>query len=177
MLLMKKVILMNHDSLSNIFKTVLSGSPNKNGSTSYIIKNIFPESDIIYINEKNISPCNDCKKCINSNCHIIDDFQVILNKADNAFALISPIYFCSFPSFVKSFIDRFQYFWQNKITMDFKYALIILHGEKGNYKAEEGLKYLSDILFQLLGAKKKNFVYCIILIFLIKMIVKGNFYV
>ena len=97
-----------------------------------------------------------CRSCSIS-CIIHDEFEKILNSCKPHFVLISPIYFYGFPSFVKAFVDRFQIFWNSKRREDFESAVIILHGESGNKKAEAGLKAVSEMLFDFLGAKKTLF--------------------
>ncbi len=145
--------------LDRVINTVLSGSANKNGNTNFIIEKLFPDSRVIYLSNKNISPCLGCHKCEEKKCVFNDDFDEIINEIEigNNFILVSPIYFLGFPSFVKAFIDRFQIFWQNGFKDRIKYCAIILHGEKGNYAAEDGLKFLSDTICKILNCENTFF--------------------
>lgn len=104
---------------------VINGSPNKDGKTSTLIREILKEIDKtkIQIEEvncfsKNINPCIDCKCCSNkkSICSIKDDMEHIygLLKESDYIILGSPMYFGMFPAPLKSLIDRCQLIWSEK---------------------------------------------------------------
>ena len=136
---------------------ILSGSPHDNGNTAALIHRLYPDIPVVKLFETKIQFCTGCNQCINNRCVIDDGFELLLKSCKPHFVLISPIYFYGFPSFVKAFVDRFQIFWNSKRMENFESAVILLHGESGNKKAESGLQALSEILFQYLGAKNTIF--------------------
>ena len=83
----------------------------------------------IYIRELPLQPCKGCGKCLqDKKCVIRDPMDWLGEKIRNTplFALATPVYFLSFPSPLKTFLDRLQPYW----------AMKEIHGE--NIREKEG---------------------------------------
>ena len=143
---------------------ILMGSPRKNGNTNDLIKPFVAELsannmeyEIIWLYDKEISPCIGCRKCQKDHtifgCWYQDDVQEIFDKilaADNLI-FATPIYswYCTPP--LKALLDRLVY-GMNKYYGDDKgpslwagknVALITTCGyrpESGADLWEEGIK-------------------------------------
>jgi len=138
-------------------KIVLSGSARTDGKTGFIITKLFPDHKIVKILDLNIEPCTNCNKCDKGNCILNDDFEYTIESMNGTFVLVSPIFFGGFPSYVKAFIDRFQYYWISQKKLNFDFSAIILHGEQVNRVFERVLEFTSKLIFNLLNADKTFF--------------------
>jgi len=117
----------------------LLGSPRRHGNTATLLNSVIEgiktakdaEVELIFLNGKNIKPCqgcNSCKKEDSKGCVQKDDMQQIypLVAKSDLIILASPIYWWSVTAQMKLFIDRLY-------AMDFtcgrkKAALLMTYG-------------------------------------------------
>lgn len=97
---------------------ILLGSPRRNGNTTILANQVAKgaklggaDVEVIYLNGKNIKPCQACDKCQKEGakgCVINDDMQPIYPKfiAADSVVMTTPIYFCNVSAQIKLFIDR-----------------------------------------------------------------------
>lgn len=123
---MNTVIQENSSDLKNV--VVLFASPKKRGATAKLLNEVLDKLSlsnerITHINmyAQNIKPCIDCKMCLGNDCafNYDDDMQKvvsIISKADIVF-IASPIYFNSFPTVLKAFIDRLNQFYVKRFVL------------------------------------------------------------
>ncbi len=98
---------------------VIMGSARKHGHTGQMtelfLETLGGEYEMIdAYEEKNISPCRDCRYCWKKKeCIIKDDMQEIYRKIEEAdnLLLVSPVYFHSISGPMKILIDRLQIYW------------------------------------------------------------------
>jgi len=94
----------------------ISGSPRKNGNTSFLVRQALEEiknqgidTELIELSDYRIADCRGCEGCRQTYaCVIRDDMQKIyplLEKAD-AVILGSPTYFYDVTALMKAFLDR-----------------------------------------------------------------------
>lgn len=108
---------------------IINGSPNKEGSTSQIIKHLLKglegKISVINVYEKDIKPCIDCKYCYSKfgECYIKDYMTLVYKTVDDCdnIIIVSPMYFASFPAPMKALIDRFQMFWSRKYRFNYEH--------------------------------------------------------
>ena len=147
----------------------LNGSPNKNGSTSELLKTI--EEELISLNHevnrydlydytfKSCLGCFACSKPETKYCAQNDDMIPILEKIDFSDALVfgTPVYFGHIPGVAKSMIDRFYTLlaskdkatrWKNKI-----FANVITQGGEIQY-FENVRTYFQDWFIDYFGMKQ-----------------------
>ena len=104
----------------------LQGSPNKQGSTVYLLNRFMAEmadrgirTHTIDVAEKNIRPCKGCGYCEKKGfCVIRDDdmaqeIYALLRQAE-IIVTASPVFFYSVTSQLKALIDRSQALWSRK---------------------------------------------------------------
>ena len=94
----------------------ISGSPRKNGNTSYLVKEALQaakeegfETEFISLSGLELNPCIACDMCKKeSACIIVDDINEIMEKIEEADGLIlgSPVYFGGVSAQTKMIIDR-----------------------------------------------------------------------
>ena len=115
------------------------GSPRKKGNTAALLDSVISgltqggkvESELVFLHEKNIKPCNGCEACKkegSKGCAIQDDMSDIyplIRKAD-LIIFATPIYWWSVTAQMKLLIDRLY-------GMDFKcgtkkVALLMTYG-------------------------------------------------
>lgn len=106
---------------------VLAGSPRKNGNTDRLLKPVLEaarlagaNTEVIRVQEHNITPCLGCNACSKTgHCIIKDDMTHIYPKIEAADRLLlaSPMYFYSMSAWLKGAIDRFQPFWARKYVL------------------------------------------------------------
>lgn len=157
--------------------TILMGSPRRTGNTAALLKPFLEELDdcsaeyeVIWLYEKNISPCIACRACQENwsqfGCHYADDVQTIFNKiiASDVMVLATPIYswYCTPP--MKALLDRLvygmnKYYGEEKgpsLWAGKKMALITTCGyrpEKGSDLFETGVeRYCKHSNLEFLGA-------------------------
>jgi multimeric flavodoxin WrbA len=115
-------------------------SPRREGNTAKIVEAIIEgaeekgsETEMIYLGDLNISPCNSCDACKETgNCVLEDDMQPIykaLERADNI-VLGTPIYFDHISAQCKILIDRLYSFnWVKKLNDGKRAVLVITYEE------------------------------------------------
>ena len=119
----------------------LVGSPRKGSNTDILIDQILKgakenghSSDKIYLYDKKISPCIDCRKCKKGElvCPIKDDMQEIYQKMVDADLIIfgTPIYWYGPTGPMKLLIDRMRPFIANR-KLNGKKGLIVTPSEEG----------------------------------------------
>jgi multimeric flavodoxin WrbA len=95
------------------------GSPRKDGNTNFLVSQAlqaaFEEgavTELIHLADKNIQPCDGCRKCRETKeCHIKDDAIPLFDEFLKADGIIigTPTYFGSATPQVKILIDRIGY--------------------------------------------------------------------
>ena len=108
--------------------TVIFGSPHQNGPTHKVLKKFLDyipeEKSISFFGAYKISakPCTDCKFCKENFSCKYNDLNELYKSLISCDLLIlaSPIYNASFPSPIKSIIDRLQHFYYSRKTNDKK---------------------------------------------------------
>lgn len=106
---------------------IINGSPRKNKNCASVIKNIvqkFEENDINYrvldIYKMNIDYCTACGACEKTGyCRIKDDMTPIYEEFNQSAGTItiSPMYFSSVSTKVKTLVDRTQSFFSSKYIL------------------------------------------------------------
>ena len=132
-------------------------SPRRKGNTAKVVEAIIEgagangsETEIIYIGDQNIYPCNSCDACKETgNCVLEDDMQPIyeaLEKADNI-VLGSPIYFDHISAQCKILIDRLYSFnWVKKLNDSKRAVLVITYEENKPEVYDSVLEWLKGRL-------------------------------
>ena len=92
------------------------GSPRRGGNTEILVrealesaKSVGAETEMLFLTEKNVGPCDGCGSCgITGKCKVDDDFGEVFAKLTGADAILlaSPSYFESVTPQVKALIDR-----------------------------------------------------------------------
>jgi len=92
------------------------GSPNKKGNVDFFVSQVLEgaksrgaETEKIYLNDLNITPCQDCgKNPYPKYCFFEDDMEQIYNMLETCEAIVlgSPVYFDTVSAQVKLMIDR-----------------------------------------------------------------------
>lgn len=100
---------------------VLTGSPNKNGNTNRVLREVLKDQkEEVFIYdafENNVKGCTDCLFCSRkSGCSIKDDMFDIYNALDQATTLIiaSPLYFATLTGELINLLSRFQTYYAGK---------------------------------------------------------------
>lgn len=106
---------------------IINGSPRKHKNCDMIIKNIvekFEKNNINYkildLYKMNIDYCTACGACERTGyCRIKDDMTPIYEEINQSTGMItvSPMYFASVSSKVKTFVDRTQAFFASKYIL------------------------------------------------------------
>lgn len=93
----------------------ISGSPHKNGNSVYLLKEVLKilgsvfDTELIFLNEYDIRPCNGCQSCDkNGICAIEDDMQELYPKIKDSQVIIlsSPSYMGGVTSRLRIFMER-----------------------------------------------------------------------
>ncbi|MBD3227755.1 MAG: hypothetical protein GF329_06165 [Candidatus Lokiarchaeota archaeon] len=91
------------------------GSPRKDGNTTYLMKRVLEvldnnfETEMIFLKELDINPCEGCHSCVNKgNCIIEDDMQLIFEKLKKSSVILlsSPVYMGGTTSRLRIFMER-----------------------------------------------------------------------
>ena len=91
------------------------GSPHKNGNTAHLLEKVMKvlrrkyETEIIFLKDYNIKPCEGCLYCEeNKQCIIKDDMQKLYPKLKEADVIIlsSPSYMGGVTSRLRAFMER-----------------------------------------------------------------------
>ncbi len=104
-----------------------SGSPRRGGNTDILLHEVLKgaagkgaDIKILYLNDLNIAPCQECGGCDESGeCITQDDMQMVyqeLRLAD-VILLASPLFFMGVTAQTKAMIDRCQQFWVRKYVL------------------------------------------------------------
>jgi len=111
----------------------ISGSPRKK-NTYNMIKTVLGsakgEREIISLNERNISSCNDCRNCHGAGkCILSDDMSKLCVKLENADIIVlgSPAYFDNVSGMMKTFMDRCLPFYFSR-KLEGKKAILLTSG-------------------------------------------------
>ena len=150
---------------------VIFGSPHKNGFTAsmcnYFISNL-KKYDVNIVNafESNFRPCIDCKKCSFSRSCVfsdMDNFDLLFRRS-NLIILASPLYNFSFPAPLKSIIDRFQRYYNEKYYLNSKLpkklaVLILSCGRENNNKWIDIFQYQTSIFLKTINIHLINTIY------------------
>ncbi|MDR0900730.1 MAG: flavodoxin family protein [Methanobrevibacter sp.] len=140
-----------------------SGSPRKDGSTNTLIKRIFKkaedndyETNIFYLNDMNINPCQACGYCKeNEGCDLDDAMKNLYEEIENADYIIigSPIYYGEVSAQTKLFTDRFYSIFNSK-TKNLDNKKVILVYSQGNPDPQTYIKYIrhqNKFLYEFMG--------------------------
>ncbi len=124
---------------------LFSASPHIAGATDFLTRLLAEKlsfSQIIFLRDYHILPCEGCGICATEKKCIKDDdfFHLINFISGEKFLLLFPVYFGSIPAFLKAFIDRFQFFYRtgNKLLNTESLILAI----KGSSKIKENCVFL-----------------------------------
>ncbi len=145
---------------------LLNFSPNKHGSSSYILNDIYESIykntfvEIIRVYDLDIKKCEGCQDyCYKKGvCKIKnDDMKLLYNyfEKSNFVIVVTPVYFYHLPGYAKLMIDRCQPYWvrkyvlRNYLPKEKFGALVSIAATKGE-KLFSGInltiKYFFDIL-------------------------------
>ena len=99
-------------------------SARKNGNTQLLVeealaaaREVGAETELVSVIGKNISPCDGCSSCRQTDvCRINDDMQALYRQLEAADAVIfgSPVYFGSVSAQAKAIMDRTQLFLRDR---------------------------------------------------------------
>jgi len=116
----------------------ISASPRKK-NTYNMMKTVLEaaggEHEIIFLKDKNILSCNDCRNCHKTyKCAINDDMKEIRKKLAEANFIIfsSPTYFHNVSGLMKNFMDRCLPFYFSR-KLEGKKAILLTAGGFQNY--------------------------------------------
>ncbi|MHA1291772.1 MAG: flavodoxin family protein [Promethearchaeota archaeon] len=92
------------------------GSPRKNGNSAFLLNLVLEnlsnsnfETEVIFLKDLSISPCNECYYCTKEEkCIIEDDMQELYNKLRDANVIIlsTPVFMGGITSRLKAFMER-----------------------------------------------------------------------
>lgn len=151
---------------------IINGSPRKNKNCSKIIKDIIEkfegnniEYQVLNIYDMEIDYCNACGFCDKKGyCRIKDDMTPIYKDFDNAKGtiVVSPIYFRSISTKLKTLVDRTQAIYSSKYIfkqpcIDTKKErsgmFIAIGGEPPHEIQFLGAQLVMDIFFKCINTK------------------------
>ena len=131
----------------------IAGSPNKNGNSVFLLKEVLKilepalDTELIFLKEYDIKPCNGCQSCDkNGKCVIEDDMQKLYPKIKDSQVIIlaSPSYMGGVTSRLRIFMERTWYL--RKGQLDGKIGSFIVIGRRKlgavMYEIEEYLSRL-----------------------------------
>ncbi len=140
---------------------VLSGSPHKNGSSTFMAQTFCDalggDTAYFYAYDGTVAPCIDCGRCARmSGCSIGDGGAALLSAIDEAdvIVLASPVYFSDLPGPMISAASRLQYLWMRRrageeiLTPKKRRGVILLAGG-GSGKPDRALANARCYLHQL----------------------------
>lgn len=164
------------DKKDNIL--IINGSPRRNKNCSKIIENItkkFDENNIKYevvnIYKMNIDYCTACGYCERTGkCVIKDDMTPLYTDFDNSKGtiVVSPMFFQSISTKVKTLVDRTQVFYSSKYilkkpsidTKKERRGMFIAVGGQPKYENQFlGGQLVMDIFFKCINTKLINNIY------------------
>ncbi|MEG1411016.1 MAG: flavodoxin family protein [Terrisporobacter sp.] len=151
---------------------IINGSPRKSKNCSRIIGKIVLELEannieyqILNIYKMNIDYCTACDYCGKTGkCRIKDDMTPIYKKFDNSKGtiVVSPMYFSSISTKVKTLVDRTQAFYSSKYilkkpsldTKKERRGMFIAIGGQPEYENQFlGGQLVMDIFFKCINTK------------------------
>lgn len=131
----------------------IAGSPHKNGNSAFLLKEVLKilessfDTEIIFLKDYDIKPCNGCYYCDkNSKCFIEDGMQKLYPKIKNPQVIIlaSPSYMGGVTSRLRIFMERTWHL--RKGQLDGKVGSFIVTGRRrlgvAVYEIEEYLSRL-----------------------------------
>jgi len=154
-----------------MFVLGIQGSPQKNGSTAYLLDLFMQEAKlygaqtkIINMKDAKIAPCNGCNYCKKHGVCVIDnddmslEFFSLLRKADVIVAA-SPVYFYNVPAQMKALIDRVQTFWSRKYIFKlsdpakkYKQGIMLSQGATSGKNLFQGIALTMQYFFDAVDA-------------------------
>lgn len=153
---------------------IFFASPNKKGNTYKLvekfIEGIQGEVDIIYVYNKKVAPCTDCKYCYSKEqCAIKDDMEEIYKKikVSDVIVIATPLYFSSVSAPMKAIIDRLQVYWSKKYIRkdreNIKIKKAVILGTSGSYWENmfQPLEAVLNHTFAAMDAKNMEKVYAV----------------
>jgi len=143
---------------------ILNGSPNKNGHTMRLAKDIFGNGghNVLHLYDLDIKSCDDCKLCQKKiGCKYNQDDWPKLHDAlqdEETLVLVSPIYFGTLTDKLLAALNRFQQVFAAKFTHKaetpgVKHLYLVTTCGADNSVMFEGVEITMTILKQLLSAK------------------------
>lgn len=92
---------------------IVNGSPRPEGETAYLIGVLKQQlrGEVVELSafRDDISPCVDCRKCLETGrCAVDDDMRTVYDDEYDNVVLATPIYFADLPGQVLSLMSRFQ---------------------------------------------------------------------
>ncbi|WP_128694375.1 flavodoxin family protein [Methanoculleus taiwanensis] len=108
----------NSDTGNQKTVTLLMGSPRRNGSTHFLLKEAERAlrdqgiaTQVIFLDELTIHDCRGCHQCKtenNSRCIVQDDMQQVYRMMESSCGLViaAPVYFGYVPAMTKAWLDR-----------------------------------------------------------------------
>ncbi|MBP2144377.1 multimeric flavodoxin WrbA [Methanococcus voltae] len=133
----------------------ISGSPKKEGNTSYLVKKALEEAEKLGFETEFISlaglelnPCIACEMCKKGeNCIIIDDIEDIVDSMDEADGIIlgSPVYFGGVSAQLKMIMDRSRSLRANRKLKN-KVGAAISVGASRNGGQETTIRQIHDYM-------------------------------
>ncbi len=135
---------------------VLTSSPRENGYTAALVREVFPDAEIIPLYGADIADCSACRICgANGKCIHDDQMTALYRKLAEASLIViaTPVWFGSFPAPLKRFTDRLNFFYHNKIEpADRKLICLCTMGSRDE-RDIEGVRRLAKICANMLSAQ------------------------
>lgn len=157
---------------------IINGSPRRSKNCSKVIDNIIDkleanniEYEVINTYKMNIEYCTACDYCCKTGkCVFKDDMTPLYKEFDNSKGtiVISPIYFSSISSKLKTLVDRTQAFYSSKYvlkkpsidTKKERRGMFIAIGGQVEYENQFlGGQLVMDIFFKCINTKLINNIY------------------
>lgn len=147
---------------------IISASPRKGGNSDTLCDE-FSKGAIkvghtvekIFLKEKKINYCTGCGLCINKQgtCSQKDDMEEIKNLLIDADAIVfaTPIYFYTMAGQLKTFIDRWCFFYKEIKNKDFYYIMTAADSDKDAMR--RAFVELDGFVSCLEGIKEKGCIY------------------
>ncbi|MCH3909024.1 MAG: flavodoxin family protein [Bacilli bacterium] len=146
--------------------TILTGSARRNGNAFYLAdllendaKKMGYEVKRFDVGLMNISGCLHCNQCYKNGkpCIKDDGFNEIALalKESSSIAFVTPLYWYSWPSQLKSVIDRFySIYGKGELFTDKKTVLLSSCGDEEKNKPFDGLLYSYEMSMDLMDATR-----------------------
>lgn len=140
-----------------------SGSPRKEGITNTFMKKILKkaedadyETNIFYLNDFNINPCQACGYCKeNEGCDLDDSMKNLYEEIESADCMIigSPIYYGEVSAQTKLFTDRFYSIFNSKTkNLNGKNAILVYsQGNPDENAYSDYILHQKKFLYEFMG--------------------------